>query len=155
MADEKKNTALFSALDEKITSLQKERAEYKDAARRLQEEKDSLVKEILKDMIGVLDAFERCATVIEEKGWAACEEGRRVQSRYLNVEKTLRRKLNDKGVFEIALKVGDMVDDNLCSTCDTEPNSSMKDGTIIGIEKKGYMFKDIVLRPVEVVIVKN
>ena len=48
MADEKKNTALFSALDEKITSLQKERAEFKDAARRLQEEKDSLVKEILK-----------------------------------------------------------------------------------------------------------
>ena len=148
MADEKKNTALFSALDEKITSLQKERAEFKDAARRLQEEKDSLVKEILKDMIGVLDAFERCSTVIDE-------EGRRVQSRYSNVEKTLRRKLNDKGVFEIALKVGDMVDDNLCSTCDTEPNSSMKDGTIIGIEKKGYMFKDIVLRPVEVVIVKN
>ena len=114
-----------------------------------------MVKEILKDMIGVLDAFERCATVIEEKGWVDCEEGRRVQSRYLNVEKTLRRKLNDKGIFEIALTVGDMVDDNLCSTCDTEPNSSMRDGTIIGIEKKGYMFNDVVLRPVEVVIVKN
>ena len=155
MADEKNNTALFSALDEKITILQKERADYKDAARRLQDEKDSTVKDIMRDMIGVLDSFERCAAVIKEKGWGESEDGRKVQDRFLNVEKTLRRKLSDKGVSEIALKVGDMVDDNLCSTCDTEPNPSMKDGTIIGIEKKGYMFNEIVLRPAEVVIVKN
>lgn len=155
MADERKNTTLFNALDEKITLLQKEKAKLQDVARAAEEEKEASIKDILKDMIGVLDSFERCTTVIKEKGLDENEEGQKVRDRFLNVEKTLRRKLNDKGISEIALKIGDMVDDNLCYTSDTEPDPSMKDGTIIGIEKKGYMYKEIVLRPAEVVIVKN
>ena len=155
MADQSKNTALFNALDEKITILQKEKAKLQDVARAAEEEKDSSVKDILKDMIGVLDSFERCTTVIREKGWDESEEGQKVRDRFLNVEKTLRRKLHDRGISEIALKIGDMVDDNLCSTCDTEPDPSLKDGTILDIEKKGYMYNEVVLRPAEVVIVKN
>ena len=39
MADESKNTALFNALDEKITLLQKEKAKLQDVARAAEEEK--------------------------------------------------------------------------------------------------------------------
>lgn len=155
MADEKNNTALFDALYEKITILQKEKAKLQDIARSAEEDKDASIKAILKDMVGVLDSFERCSIVIKEKGWDESEEAQKVRDRFLNVEKTLRRKLQDKGVSEISLKVGDMVDDNLCSTTDTEPDPSKEDGIIIDIEKKGYMYNEVVLRPAEVVIIKN
>jgi len=67
MADEKNNTALFDALYEKITILQKEKAKLQDIARSAEEDKDASIKAILKDMVGVLDSFERCSIVIKEK----------------------------------------------------------------------------------------
>ena len=153
MADKMSN--IFDSLQEKITSLLQEKASLQTKVRDAEESRDASLREVFKDMIGVLDAFERCETIISEKGWDTGEEGQKVRDRFLNVKKTLFRKLQDKGITEIPLNTGDIVNDNLCSTCDTEPDPSKQDGTILSIEKKGYMFNDVVLRPAEVVIVKN
>ena len=47
------------------------------------------------------------------------------------------------------------MDDFLCTVCETEPDLTKDNDTIISIEKKGYTYKDAVLRQADVVIVKN
>ena len=155
MADKMSNTALFDSLQERITLLLKEKAHLQREVREAEESRDTSLREVFRDLIGIIDSFERCETIIKEKGWDEVEAGQKVRERFLNVKKTMLRKLQDRGISEIPLNIGDMVNDNLCSTCDTEPDPSKQDGTILAIEKKGYIFNEIVLRPAEVVIVKN
>ena len=109
----------------------------------------------MKDMLSVLDAFDRVRTVIAEKELDKGEDAKKVIQLFQNTEKVLRNKLEQNGVREIDLEVGTMVNDNLCVTTDSEPDSAKENGIILSVEKKGFYYNESVLRPAEVIIVKN
>ena len=48
-----------------------------------------------------------------------------------------------------------MSNDDLCSVTDTEPDIDKPNGSILSIEKEGYLRNGHTLRRAEVVIVKN
>ena len=150
-----KNTDLFQSLRDEITAIKKENSSLKLEVQEVQQAGQREMKETLKDIISIFDLFERAKTLIAEKGWDASEEGQKVRDRFLNVEKQLIKKLEQHGVKEIPIEIGSVVDDFLCSVCDTEPDQSRENDTIIAVEKKGYTYKGAVLRPADVIIVKN
>lgn len=57
-------------------------------------------------------------------------------------------------VREIEFKDGHSVPEQ-CSVVDTEPDAGRQTGEIISIERQGYTRNGRLLRPAEVVIVKN
>ena len=155
MENTEKTMDIFERLKNEITSVKKEasslRLELQSATHAGQRE----IMDMLKDIITVLDAFEKAKTVVSEKGWSETEEGQKILTRFLNVEKQLLNKLSSHGVKEIPIEVGAIVDNFLCAVTDTEPDPSKENDTIIEIEKKGYTYKDSVIRPTDVIIVKN
>lgn len=149
------NASLFERLKEEITTIKKENSSLKLEVQSIKQEGQREIMELLKDIVSILDIFEKAKMVVTEKGWDSTEEGKKVLGRFLNVEKQLLNKLSIHGVKEIPIEVGALVDDFLCIVCDTEPDMEKENDTIIGIEKKGYTYKDSVLRPTDVIIVKN
>lgn len=146
---------LFDRLLAEITSIKKENTNLQKEVDSFEEKSIENVRDIFKDMVSILDEFTRVERSVAEKGLDQTEEGKKVRDRFLNVAKKLSRKLEDFGVSEIPLAPGNKVDETLCATVDTEPDPNKENDTIITIEKKGYLFKGIVLRPAEVIVVKN
>jgi molecular chaperone GrpE (heat shock protein) len=155
MENAEMNASLFERLKEEITTVKKENSSLKLEVQSIKQEGQREIMELLKDIVSILDIFEKAKMVVTEKGWDSTEEGKKVLGRFLNVEKQLLNKLSMHGVKEIPIEVGALVDDFLCIVCDTEPDMEKENDTIIGIEKKGYTYKDSVLRPTDVIIVKN
>lgn len=155
MENKENNLGIFKELTDKITAINKENCALKLEVQSVQEAGHREMMETLRDIISIFDVFERAKTLITEKGWDASEEGQKVRDRFLNVEKQLIKKLEQHGVKEIPIEIGSVVDDFLCSVCDTEPDQSRENDTIIAVEKKGYTYKGAVLRPADVIIVKN
>ena len=155
MENAEMNASLFERLKEEITTIKKENSSLKLEVQSIKQEGQREIMELLKDIVSILDIFEKAKMVVTEKGWDSTEEGKKVLGRFLNVEKQLLNKLSMHGVKEIPIEVGALVDDFLCIVCDTEPDMEKENDTIIGIEKKGYTYKDSVLRPTDVIIVKN
>ena len=60
--------------------------------------------------------------------------------------------LKDEGVLLIESKVGDDFDPTIHEAVDKEHNLEVKDNSITKIVKKGYKFKDRILRPTMVII---
>ena len=149
------NVSLFDRLKEDITAIKKENSSLKLEVQSVSQAGQREVIDILKDIVVVLDVFDKAKAVVTEKGWDSTEEGKKVLTRVLTVEKQLISKLSLHEVREIPIEVGEKVDDFLCSVCDTEPDPSKENDTVISIEKKGYTYKGTVLRPADVVIVKN
>lgn len=149
------NISLFERLKEEITAIKKENASLKLELETVNLNAQREIMEILKDIIVIMDAFDKAKMIISEKGWDSTEEGKKVLGRFLNIEKQLINKISLHGVKEIPIEIGTIVDDFLCTVCETEPDLTKDNDTIISIEKKGYTYKDAVLRQADVVIVKN
>jgi molecular chaperone GrpE len=60
--------------------------------------------------------------------------------------------LKDEGVMIIESQVGDDFNPNIHEAMDKEYNPEQKENTVLRIVKKGYKFKDRVLRPTMVII---
>ena len=60
--------------------------------------------------------------------------------------------LKDEGVVLVESKIGDDFDPNIHEAMDKEYNPEQKENTILKVVKKGYKFKDRILRPAMVVI---
>lgn len=155
MENNNNNMDIFNRLREEITAIKKENSALRLEVQSAEQAGIREIMDTLKDIITILDAFDRAKTVVSEKGWDSTEEGQKVLARFLNVEKQLINKLSLHGVKEIPIEVGAKVDDILCAVCDTEPDPSKDNDTVISIEKKGYTYKEAILRPADVVIVKN
>lgn len=155
MANENTFTSLFDSLEDRITNLIKTKMDLQEKVKDIEGKSQTTEKVVFKDMIAILDAFSNAKTLVSEKGWDVSEDAKKACARFLTVEKQLRNKLENHGITEINVQPGDMVDDNLCTTVDTDPDPSKENGIIISVEKKGYMLRDLILRPAEVIIVKN
>ena len=50
---------------------------------------------------------------------------------------------------------GKVINEDLCTVVDTEPDPTKEDGLVISIEKNGYVRGDRLIRRAEVIIIKN
>lgn len=130
-----------------IVTLQNEKEQ---AEKRYEKELDEIFSEVLT----VIDTFQKSEAIIKERGLDQDENALKAIKRLLNAKKKALSVLEKFNVKRIDFDSG-MVDDALCTTVETEPDSSRKNGEIISIEKDGYTRNGHLIRRAEVVIVKN
>lgn len=131
----------------KIVSLQNEKEQ---AEKNHEKELDDIFAEVL----AVIDTFQKSEAIIKERGLDQEENASKAIKRLLNAKKKALSVLEKFNVKRIEFEPG-MVDDDLCTTVETEPDSTRKNGEIISIEKDGYTRNGHLIRRAEVVIVKN
>lgn len=130
-----------------ITTLQNEKEE---AAKNHEKELD----DIFSDVLTIVDTFQKSEIIIKEHGLDQDENASKAIKRLLNAKKKALTVLEKHCVKRIDFESG-MVDDDLCTTVETEPDPQRKNGEIISIEKDGYTRNGHLIRHAEVVIVKN
>lgn len=131
----------------KIVTLQNEKEQ---AEKNHEKELDDIFAEVLT----VIDTFQKSEAIIKERGLDQEENASKAIKRLLNAKKKALSVLEKFNVKRIEFEAG-MVDDDLCTTVETEPDSNRKNGEIISIEKDGYTRNGHLIRRAEVVIVKN
>lgn len=131
----------------KIVTLQNEKEQ---AEKNHEKELDDIFAEVLT----VIDTFQKSEVIIKERGLDQEENASKAIKRLLNAKKKALSVLEKFNVKRIEFEAG-MVDDDLCTTVETEPDSNRKNGEIISIEKDGYTRNGHLIRRAEVVIVKN
>lgn len=127
----------------------------------LQNEKEQAEKthekeldDIFAEVLTVIDTFQKSEAIIKERGLDQEENASKAIKRLLNAKKKALSVLEKFNVKRIEFESG-MVDDDFCTTVETEPDSARKNGEIISIEKDGYTRNGHLIRRAEVVIVKN
>lgn len=131
----------------KIVTLQNEKEQ---AEKNHEKELDDIFAEVLT----VIDTFQKSEAIIKERGLDQEENASKAIRRLLNAKNKALSVLEKFNVKRIEFETG-MVDDDLCTTVETEPDSNRKNGEIISIEKDGYTRNGHLIRRAEVVIVKN
>ena len=112
------------------------------------------IDEIFTEFLIVLDTFEKSESIIKERGLDQDENASKAIKRLLNAKKKTLSVLEKFNVKKIEFEDG-MVDDDICTTVEIEPDSNRKNGEIISVEKNGYMRNGHLIRRAEVVVVKN
>ena len=111
---------------------------------------DSLIGEIIQ----VIDAMEKSETEDKDSGLCDDEIAQKAVKRMLQPKKVALALLAKYNVSQIDLD-GKLVDDNICTVIDTEPDPDKEDGFVISIEKNGYLRGDRLIRRAEVIVVRN
>ena len=112
------------------------------------------IDEIFCEFITVIDTFERSEQTIKEKGLDSSDEASKAIKRLLNAKKKVLTVLEKYSVKPIVFPENHIIDE-LAITVGTEPDPDKMNGDIITIEKTGYTRCGRVIRPAEIIIVKN
>lgn len=131
----------------KILTLQNDLAEQ-------QRKYEKQLDEVFVDLLTVIDTFEKSEELIKEKGWDQDENASKAIRRLLNAKRRALSTLEKFNIKKLEFPDGKL-DENTCSTVDSEPDSSRKNDEIISIEKDGYTRKGHLIRRAEVIIVRN
>ena len=111
---------------------------------------DSLINEIIQ----IIDAYEKSENKVKESGLLEDENAQKAVKRMLQPKKVALALLAKYDVSQIDLD-GKLVDDNICTVVDTEPDPDKEDGFVISTEKNGYLRGKRLIRRAEVVVVRN
>jgi molecular chaperone GrpE len=125
-------------------------ADFENYKKRSAREKEDAIKyansSLLERLVGIIDNF--------ELGLAAAKEQRAdspIYSGMVLVQKQLNDLLAENGLQPIEAD-GEMFDPNLHEAIAHEPSDQFPEGTVVRQTRRGYRFKDRLLRPAKVVV---
>lgn len=142
-----------SEIENKIQDFQRIVLEQKHKIEDLENEKETELDSIFKDLLSVIDAFDKADRRLAEQ-YSENEDIQKARKRFATSKKKLLEILNKNNVNEI-LFPDDLATLEDCQVEDTEPDSTKPNNTIISIEKAGYRRNGRLLRLAEVIVVKN
>lgn len=145
---------MLEKIEQQISDMLRKNKALSNQIEENQQKGEQLLDEIFIDVISILDAFSREETIIENHEWNKSEDSQKAIKRLLNAKKKLQTMLKKYDVKKITFDDG-MSNDDLCYVTDTEPDIDKPNGSILSIEKEGYLRNGHTLRRAEVVIVKN
>lgn len=137
-----------------ITSLLRENLTVKNEHEETIKGQEKKIDEIFCEFLTVLDTFERAEKTIQERELDKDETTKKAINRLLNAKKKALGVLEKFNVQKIEFENNKSIEE-LCEVADTEPDSSRETGDIVSIEKQGYTRQGHLIRPAEVIIVKN
>ena len=140
-------------LEESIQNFQKLILEQDHKIEELETSKDRDLDNLYKDLITVIDAFNKADARLNEQ-FPENEEVAKSRKRFAIAKNKLVEILNKNGVTEIEFPDG-MATLEDCEIDDTEPDASKADDTIISIVSPGYRRNGRLIRLAKVVVVKN
>lgn len=146
--------------------IKKELCQTKDQLTRLSADFDNFRKRTIRDredwsryasqnlvlkLLSVLDAMDHAAAAVENAG----EEGKRVGEGFLMIQKQLRDILGQEGLKEIEALGGQFDPVYHEAVMQAPPEEGQQDNEIVMVLRKGYTFKDKVLRATMVKVAKE
>lgn len=138
----------------KISELLSENLALKNSNEEIVKKNENAIDDIFRDFLSIIDTFERAEETIKERGLDVDENAQKAIKRLLNAKKKAIFVLEKYDVKPIVFENNKAIDE-FCVTNGTEPDPSKEDGTIVSIEKNGYTRNGHVVRPAEVIVVKN
>ncbi len=144
----------FKKIEEKITLIKKENLKQKNDIEEMFINNERNVDEMIGEFLKVIDSFDKSEIVVKEKGLDQEENVQKAIIRMLQPKKVVTTILDKYNVQKIDI-LGKLVNDDLCTIVETEPDSEKEDGIVVSIEKQGYLRGSRLIRRAEVVVVKN
>lgn len=126
----------------------------KNEVERKENEKHDLLKEISISIIDILDSFERIEESVIEKEYHKIDEVSKTVSRYKTIQKKLLGLLQKHGVTRIEFPDNRLIV-GLCEVVETEADSNRKNDDIISVIRNGYIRGKELIRPAQIIVVKN
>ncbi len=126
----------------------------KNEVERKENEKHDLLKDFSLNIIDIIDSFERIEESIIEKEYHKIDEVSKTVSRYKTIQKKLLGLLQKHGVTRIEFPDNRLIV-GLCEVVETEADSNRKNDDIISIIRNGYIRGKELIRPAQIIVVKN
>ena len=126
----------------------------KNEVERKENEKHDLLKDISLNIIDIIDSFERIEESIIEKEYNKIDEVNKTTSRYRTIQKKLLSLLQKHGVTKIEFPDKRLIV-GLCEVVETEADSNRKNDEIISVIRNGYIRGKELIRPTQIIVVKN
>lgn len=126
----------------------------KNEVERKENEKHDLLKDISLSIIDIIDSFERIEESIIEKEFNKIDEVNKTTSRYKTIQKKLIGLLQKHGVTKIEFPDNRLIV-GLCEVVETEADSNKKTDEIISVIRNGYIRGKELIRPAQLIVVKN
>lgn len=141
-------------ISNKVSELSRENLTLRNKLEKFEKSQDKRIDEIFCEFLTVIDTFERAEQTIIEREMDKDENTKKAINRLLNAKKKALYVLEKFDVKRIEFENNKSVEE-LCEVSDTEPDSNRETGDIVSIEKQGYTRQGHLIRPAEVIIVKN
>ena len=143
-----------SEIANKVSELSRENLTLRNQLEEFEKSQDKRIDEIFCEFLTVLDTFERAEQTIKERELDKDETTKKAINRLLNAKKKALGVLEKFNVQKIEFENNKSIEE-LCEVADTEPDPGRETGDIVSIEKQGYTRHGYLIRPAEVIIVKN
>lgn len=143
-----------SEIANKVSELSRENLTLRNQLEEFEKSQDKRIDEIFCEFLTVLDTFERAEQTIKERELDKDETTKKAINRLLNAKKKALGVLEKFNVQKIEFENNKSIEE-LCEVADTEPDPGRETGDIVSIEKQGYTRQGHLIRPTEVIIVKN
>lgn len=143
-----------SEIANKVSELSRENLTLRNQLEEFEKSQDKRIDEIFCEFLTVLDTFERAEQTIKERELDKDETTKKAINRLLNAKKKALGVLEKFNVQKIEFENNKSIEE-LCEVADTEPDPGRETGDIVSIEKQGYTRQGQLIRPAEVIIVKN
>ena len=144
----------ITAIEAEITRLKKENLKQKNEIEESAIEHERQIDALVSDLITIVDAYEKAETRVKERGLTEDENAQKAIKRMLQPKRMAMSVLAKYNVSQIDLD-GKPMDADICTVVGTEPDTEKEDGTVLSIEKNGYLRGDRLIRRAEVIIVRN
>lgn len=141
-----------SEIANKVSELSRENLTLRNQLEEFEKSQDKRIDEIFCEFLTVLDTFERAEQTIKERELDKDETTKKAINRLLNAKK---KALGVLEKFNVQKFENNKSIEELCEVADTEPDPGRETGDIVSIEKQGYTRQGHLIRPAEVIIVKN
>ena len=132
----------------KSTSILKNEVENKE------NEKYDLIKSVSLNIIDIIDSCENIDEWVIDNKYNEVEEARKTNSRYKTIQRRLLALLQTQGISKIEFPDNRLIV-GLCEVIETEADRNRKNDEIIAIIRNGYIRGKELIRPAQIIIVKN
>ncbi len=146
--------ARLAAVEEGLRTLMQRLAVAERALADSQRQQEESTRRLLLEIVEVSDAFERLFATADEMGDRVDAATRRWLRNFQTVHRLLQRLLQRHGVAEVETLDG-MFDPVWHTAAEVVSDPEQPDGTIVKVLRKGYGWRNQVLRPAEVIAVHN
>jgi len=126
----------------------------KNTIEQKENEKHDLLKDLSLKIIDVIDSFENSEEWVTENELNKVDEARRVVSKFKIVHRKLLGLLKEYGITKIEFPDNRLIV-GLCEVVETEANSQKKNDEIISVIRNGYNRGKELIRPAQIIVVKN
>tara|TARA_B110000114_G_C15096387_1_gene401723 strand:- start:23 stop:481 length:459 start_codon:yes stop_codon:yes gene_type:complete len=126
----------------------------KNKVKSLEDEKHDLIKNVSLNIIDIIDSCENIDEWVINNQYNEVDEARRTNSRYKTIQNRLLALLQTQGISKIEFPDNRLIV-GLCEVVETEADRNRKNEEIISIIRNGYIRGKELIRPAQIIVVKN